>query len=134
MQNFSIFHTHTQTHCRQTSDFCCCCCFCRWAKVQFVVKCCMNFLKAHKFYMHTMCQLGLRGSLKGRKTAWSVKFITDKTCKESVNSGVGRGNSSKGAAGLKFVQIFQSALWTFHVSVLLQAGETAERGVCGVKS
>lgn len=65
MQNFSIFHTHTQTHCRQTSDFCCCCCFCRWAKVQFVVKCCMNFLKAHKFYKHTMCQLGLRGSLKG---------------------------------------------------------------------
>lgn len=58
---FFNFHTHS----RQTSEFCCCCCFCRWAKVQFVVKFCMNFLKAHKFYKHTMCQHDLRGNLIG---------------------------------------------------------------------
>lgn len=33
--------------------------------MQFVVKFCMKFLKAHKFYKHTMCQHDLRGNLMG---------------------------------------------------------------------
>lgn len=33
--------------------------------MQFVVKFCMNFLKAHKFYKHTMRQHDLRGNLIG---------------------------------------------------------------------